>query len=40
MKADKIRLRSSFTAQSREQLIQAVTRKVEKIANDKLKKTG
>lgn len=40
MKTDKIRLRSSFTAQSREQRRQAVTRKVEKIANDKLKKTG
>ena len=40
MKTDKIRLRSSFLAQDTEQLRQAVTKKVEKIANDKLKKAG
>ena len=40
MKTDKIRLRSSFLAQDTEQLRQAVTKKVAKIANDKLKKAG
>ena len=40
MKTVKIRLRSSFTAQNREQLRQAVTKKVEKIANEKMKKAG
>ena len=36
MKA-KIRLRSSFKAQSKEQLRQAVTKKIERIANARLK---
>lgn len=40
MKEPKLKLRSSFTAQSREQLRQAVTKKVEKVANAKLKKAS
>lgn len=37
---DAIRLRSSFMAQSKEQLRRAVTKKVEKIVNAKRKKTN
>ena len=40
MKTERIKLRSSFKAQSQEQLRQKVTKKVEKIANDKLRKAG
>ena len=35
-----LKIRSSFAAQSKEQLRQKVTKKVEKIANEKLKKAG
>lgn len=35
-----LKIRSSFAAQSPEQLRKAVTKKVEKIANEKLKKAG
>lgn len=37
---EKIKLRSSFTTQSREQLCRAVTKKIEKIINTKRKKAG
>lgn len=37
---EKLTIRSSFNAQSREQLRQTVTKKVEKIANAKLKKAS
>lgn len=40
MKTEKIKLRSTFTAQSMEQLRQRVTKKVEKIVNEKMKKAG
>ena len=40
MKALKLKLRSSFKAQSREQLRQAVTKKVEKLINGKPKKVS
>ena len=39
MKEIKIKLRSSFTTKNREQLQKAITKKVEKLANTKLKKT-
>lgn len=35
-----LKIRSSFAAQSTEQLRKVVTKKVEKIANEKLKKAG
>ena len=37
---DKLQVRSSFAAPSKEQLKQSVTKKIEKIANEKLKKAG
>ena len=37
---DKLKLRSTFTAQTKEQLRKAVTDKVGKIANAKLKKAS
>ncbi len=37
---DKLKLRSTFTAQNKEQLRKAVTDKVGKIANEKLKKAS
>ena len=37
---EKIKLRSSFTAQSTEQLRQAVTKKIEKLMNTGAKKAG
>ena len=37
---ESIKIRSSFYAQNKEQLRKAVTKKVEKIANDKLKKAS
>ena len=37
---ERIRLRSSFTAQSREQRRQSVTRKIEKLMNIKSGKAG
>ena len=37
---DKLKLRSTFTAQTKEQLRKAVTDKVEKIANAKLEKAS
>lgn len=37
---EKLTIRSSFNTQSREQLRQTVTKKVEKIANAKLKKAS
>lgn len=40
MKTETIKLRSSFTAQNPEQIRKAVTRKVEKIVNEKLKNAG
>lgn len=40
MKAEKIKLRSSFTAQNKEQRRQAVTKKIEKLVNTKSKKAG
>ena len=40
MKEIKVKLRSSFTTKSKEQLKKAVTKKIEKLANTKLKKTG
>ena len=40
MKPLKIKLRSSFTAQSREQLCRAVTKKIEKLINTKHKNAG
>ena len=40
MKAVKPQIRSSFKAQSREQLRQAVTKKVEKLINGKPKKVS
>ena len=36
----KIKLRSSFNAQNREQLRQAVTKKIEKLMNTGAKKAG
>ena len=40
MKPPKIKLRSSFTAQSQEQLRQRVTKKIEKLINTKSKKAS
>jgi hypothetical protein len=40
MKATKPQIRSSFKAQSREQLSRAVTKKVEKIITDKKKRAS
>ena len=37
---DKLQVRSSFAAPSKEQLKQSVTKKIEKIANDKMMKDG
>lgn len=40
MKATKPQIRSSFKAQSREQLSRAVTKKVEKLINDKKRRAN
>ena len=40
MKATKPQIRSSFKAQSREQLSKAVTKKIEKIINDKKRRAS
>lgn len=37
---EKLKPRSSFHAQSKEQLQKAITQKIEKVANAKLKKAG
>jgi len=37
---ERLQVRSSFTAPSKERLKQSVTKKIEKIANDKMKKAG